>query len=35
MRKELFVKIIADVESSFPYFVQKPVWLFFSHFLWD
>ena len=25
MRKELFVKIIADVESSFPYFVQKPV----------
>jgi hypothetical protein len=25
MRKELFFKIIADVESSFPYFVQKPV----------
>ena len=38
MRKDFFFKIIADVESSFPYFVQKPVWLFFlffSHFLWD
>jgi hypothetical protein len=28
LRKQLVLKIIADVESSFPYFVQKPVSIF-------
>ena len=28
MRKELFLKIVVNVESSFAYFVQKPVIVF-------